>query len=42
MECKLSKYLADFLETYNIQHAYLKIIKTWHSMLKKPIKLEQL
>ena len=32
---ELSKYLAGFRTKHNTQHAFLKMIETWHAMLNK-------
>ena len=38
-ETKLLKYLTDFRKNHNIQHALLKTIKAWGSMLNKGNKV---
>ena len=39
MEPKISKYLASFRKKHNTQHALLKMIETWRSMLNKGSKV---
>ena len=42
MEPKLSKFLVGFHEKHNTQHALIKTIKTWHDMLSKGSKVEEI